>query len=311
MRISLEETIQLLKTGHVVSVPTETVYGLAASLHCPEAIQEIFQLKGRPSNNPLIIHVAELKDIFSYMSENVRDLDILARDFWPGPMTIVLPIKVKLVPAMARADLPTAAFRIPQHSLTLQLLKQTGPLVMPSANLSGRPSSTQPKHVESDFGHHFPVLDGGVCVKGLESTILIYRHGKWEIIRQGALSAENFTLALGYTPHVQDKTQNEAPLCPGQMYRHYAPKAKLELMESLDNIKEGFVIGFSDKAYPSECRVLTLGPLSKPDLAASNLYAILRQIDQEGIAKAYVDFNFPKVGILATLAERLQKAAAS
>ena len=309
MRISIEKALALLNSGKVVSVPTETVYGLAASLDRLQAIQEIYKLKGRPANNPLIIHVAQLQDVFDYLQENISDLDILAHDFWPGPLTIVLPVKCKLIPSIVRADLPTAAFRIPKHPVALNLLKLTGPLVMPSANLSGRPSSTQPEHVEHDFGIDFPVLDGGPCEKGLESTIIIYRDGKWEIIRRGALVPEHFKSTLGYLPLVQDVVTNDAPLCPGQMYRHYAPKARLMLVDSFEIIKEGVIIGFSGRTYPKGCRLLALGPLSEPDLAASNLYSILRQIDKEGHASAYVDMNFPKTGILATLAERLHKAA--
>lgn len=309
MRISLGEATKFLKSGRIVSVPTETVYGLASCLEHPHAIQEIYKIKGRPSNNPLIIHVAHLRDVFFYLQENICDLDILARDFWPGPMTIVLPVKCKLIPSIARADLPTAAFRIPQHPLALKLLKLTGPLVMPSANLSGCPSSTQPEHVENDFGLDFPVLDGGICNKGLESTILIHDDGKWKIIRQGALAPEHFEPSLGYKPLIQDNAKNEIPVCPGQMYRHYAPKAKLKLVNSFENIQEGVIVGFSDRNYPKSCNLKTLGPLSNPDVVASNLYAVLRQLDQEGHPKAYVDINFPQEGILATLSERLIKAA--
>lgn len=309
MRIPLNEAAELLKTGHVIGVPTETVYGLAASLSIPEAIQKIYTIKGRPANNPLIIHVADFAEIFSFVQGSVYDLDVLNHAFWPGPLTVVLPVKCDLIPAIARADLPTAAFRIPLHPLALNLLKLTGPLVMPSANISGRPSSTGPEHVEQDFGLHFPVLDGGKCDRGLESTILAYNQNKWEIIRQGALPAEHFASSLGYTPEIREKIQHEVPLCPGQMYRHYAPKAKLKLVDSFENIKHEVIIGFSDRTYPSQCHVLALGPLSKPELAAANLYSVLRQLDQEGHSEAYVDFAFPKVDILSTLAERLFRAA--
>jgi L-threonylcarbamoyladenylate synthase len=308
MLISLEEAAHLLKNGKVIGVPTETVYGLAASLGHPLAIQEIYKLKGRPSNNPLIIHVAQVSEIFSFLSEVTNELKLMAHAFWPGPMTLVLPVNATLIPSIARANLPTAAFRIPQHPLALQLLKLTGPLVMPSANLSGRPSSTQPFHVENDFGTHFPLLDGGICDKGLESTILIQQKGRWEIIRQGALAAESFKASLGYTPQIQ-AVHTDNPICPGQMYRHYAPKAKLMLLDSFEGISEGIVIGFNDRTYPLGCRVIALGDLTEPKVAAAKLYAVLRQLDQEGILNAYVDMKFDPVGILATLAERLRKAA--
>lgn len=308
MRISLEEAANLLNSGKVVAVPTETVYGLAASLKYPQAIQEIYTLKGRPSNNPLIIHVAQVKEIYFYLQDDIN-LDALADVFWPGPMTLALPVKTHLIPSIVRADLPTAAFRIPAHPLAQKLLHLTGPLVMPSANLSGRPSSTQRSHIENDFGVSFPILDGGGCDKGLESTILLHRLGKWEIIRQGALSPEDFQSTLGYIPLVQNITPGEKPLCPGQMYRHYAPKAKLKLLNSCKDLTQGTVIGFSDRSYPSKCLLFALGPLSQPDLIASNLYAILRKIDEEGCSEVYVDMDFLQTGILATLAERLYKAA--
>ncbi len=311
MYILIKEAVKLLKNGAVVGVPTETVYGLAASLEHPQAIQEIYQLKGRPSNNPLIIHLALWEHIVPFLQDDVGDLMILAKNFWPGPMTLVLPIKPAMIPAAARANLPTAAFRIPQHPLALELLQQTGPLVMPSANLSGRPSSTQPQHVENDFGRNFPVLDGGICDKGMESTILIQHHGHWEIIRQGALVPEYFKSTLGYLPLIRSKIENDKPLCPGQLYRHYAPKAKLKLVEIFDNVNEGVIIGFSDRTYPQNCQVLTWGPLTKPETVVANLYAVLRQLDQAGHSAAYVDIHFPSEGILATLTERLHKAASN
>lgn len=309
MRISVTEAIRLLNDRQVVGVPTETVYGLAASLKYPEAIEQIYKLKGRPANNPLIVHVANLKEVFFFLQETICDIDLLARDFWPGPLTLILPIKDKLIPPIARAQLPTAAFRIPSHPLALQILKETGPLVMPSANLSGRPSSTQAKHVEQDFGCDFPVVDGGTCGKGLESTILVYGEGKWRIIRQGALGAEQFFSCLSYSPSIENKSENQTPLCPGQMYRHYAPKTKLKLVTSFEQIQEGVIVGFSDRPYPQGCRVLPLGPLSDPCLVAANLYSVLRQLDQENCVEAYVDSNFPRQGLFVTLFERLSKAS--
>lgn len=308
MRISLETAVALLNSGKVVGVPTETVYGLAASIKYPDAIQEIFKLKGRPSNNPLIIHAARFEDIIFFLKEASEDCEPLSKKFWPGPMTLVLPAKRGFIPSIARANLPTAAFRIPNHPLTLELLKLTGPLVMPSANLSGSPSSTKYEHVVSDFGIEFPILDGGICDKGLESTILIRSKEKWKIIRQGALTSEDFEKVLGYRPTIQYKT-SAVPICPGQMYRHYAPRATLKLVKSFDNIKKGVIIGFSDRIYPQNCDILTLGHLFEPELAAANLYAILRQLDQEGHQEAYVDINFSPQGILSTLLERLERAA--
>lgn len=305
MRISLEQACHLLLHGDVVALPTETVYGLGASIAFPEAIQKIYAIKGRPSNNPLIIHLHSSASISSFASSLPEGFHALAEAFWPGPLTLVLPIFPETVPSIACAGLPTAAFRIPDHSLTRDLLKICGPLVMPSANLSGKPSATKSEHVELDFGQDFPVLDGGSCQKGLESTILIFRKGAWEIIRQGALAAEHFRSVLGYTPIVNTPTKGSVPLCPGQLYRHYAPKASLLLTKE----PTGIVVGFSDRNYPSSSTIFSLGPLKDPALVAENLYSVLRQLDAEGITSAEVDIDFPDYGLWQTISERLHKAA--
>jgi L-threonylcarbamoyladenylate synthase len=311
MRIPLIKASQLLLEGQVVAVPTETVYGLAASLMQSKAINQVFTLKGRPANNPLIIHVADFIQIISFIKPSIPNLESLATNFWPGPLTLVLPINPELIPSKARAGLPTAAFRVPSHALTRQLLTLTGPLVMPSANLSGSPSSTRAEHVEADFGQDFPVLDGGPCECGVESTILYFDDGKWKIIRQGALSAEDFSKVLDYTPRVEKLNPAKAPLCPGQLYRHYAPQAKLIPTRSFDPHMQGIIVGFTDRPYPQNCRLISLGSLDQPQQIAENLYAVLRQLDKENIQTAWLDMNFPEEGILATVAERLRKAASS
>lgn len=309
MKITLSEAHRLLTHGQVVGVPTETVYGLAASLTQPSAIEQIFRLKGRPANNPLIIHVATIAQIENYTGP-IPQIKELEKN-WPGPMTLVLPIDPAKIPEKVRAGLLTAAFRIPEHPVTRELLQLTGPLVMPSANLSGRPSSTLPEHVENDFGTDFPVLDGGPCKQGLESTILILMEDEWKIIRAGALSAEHFEAALGYIPEIVKVKKGENPICPGQLYRHYAPKAKLVLKKEFSPEGEGIVLGYSDRTYPPSYQVITLGSLTQPETIAENLYAVLRDLDLSGIESVYVDMNFKPEGLLATIAERLQKAAHS
>lgn len=312
MRVTLDQAISLLNGGLVVAIPTETVYGLAASINFENAIEEIFKIKGRPSNNPLIVHVATADDIRMYAQEIPKDFSKLAAAFWPGPLTLVLPVFEDMIPPVARAGLPTAAFRVPSHKLTLEVLKGTGPLVMPSANLSGKPSATSAEHVEHDFGRGFSVLDGGECTKGVESTILCLDHSKWVVIRLGALPPEAFRPVLGYIPEVKGNEKNSAPLCPGQLYRHYAPKAKLLLMENiLDSESAQNIVGFSDRIYPKDSRLFSLGKSDDPDTAAQMLYDVLRSLDQENIDQAIVDMNFPKEGLWLTLRERLQKAANS
>ena len=239
----------------------------------------------------------------------------LAAAFWPGPLTLIMPVDEETIPSRARAGLATAAFRIPGHTLTRELLKKTGPLVMPSANLSGKPSATSSTHVEHDFGSSFPVLEGGECVKGVESTILCFDGLAWVVIRLGALTPEDFLPYLGYIPRVNDvlDKDHEAPLCPGQLYRHYAPKAKLILTKKIDEAlwqkNQVAIIGFNDRLYSKNCRLFSLGNSDDVQSAAHELYAILRKLDTEQVEEAWVDMDFPQNGLWLTLRERLQKAA--
>lgn len=318
MRISLLDAGTRLRKGEVVAVPTETVYGLAACLDQPQAIQEIYTLKSRPPQNPLIIHVGAPDLIKSYVDELPEKFDDLADFFWPGPLTLVLPVKGDAVSKIATAGLRSAAFRVPAHPLAKELLKLTGPLVMPSANLSGKPSATSASHVEDDFGKEFPVLDGGPSQEGLESTILIWDEKKWVVGRLGALAPEEFLPVLRVIPEMAGKgltgkELNETPTCPGQMYRHYAPKARLTLTLKIPHTaqKSQVIVGFSDKNYPERFKIYSLGSSAEPKIAAKHLYAVLRQLDVDGVKEAFVDIDFPDSGLWATLKERLKKAANS
>jgi L-threonylcarbamoyladenylate synthase len=308
MRISLSQAIQTLQEGQVVAVPTETVYGLAACLNQPAAIAQIFNLKRRPLANPLIIHVADVQDIACYATAFPPDFEKLAHDFWPGALTCILPIQEVKVPSLVRAGLPTAGFRVPVPQVTRDLLQATGPLVMPSANLSGRPSATRPEHIEEDFGLDFPVLDGGVCVHGLESTILLYQDNEWGIVRLGVLAPNRFESVLGYTPRLIKRKLAEQPVCPGQLFRHYSPRAQLVLGDPVGLIEAPFILGFKERHYPVDKRVIVLGSLFNPEEVAENLYQALRQLDQEGASQAWVDMDFPQTGLWQTIAERLLRA---
>lgn len=310
MHIKLEAAADSLINGDVVAVPTETVYGLAASLGQLDAIHRIFALKGRPINNPLIIHVAGVDQIVPYALSLPPDFNKLAHAFWPGPMTLIVPIRQDLIYPVVRAHLDTAGFRIPSHPLARQLLAKTGPLVMPSANLSGKPSATSREHVEEDFGFDFPVLDGGRCQKGIESTILCYQNHRWIIVRLGALSSQDFVPILGYEPLIAENENNKSkPICPGQLYRHYAPQAILILkQDGEDRENAPFILGFKERSYPKEKRVLWMGSLDNPYEVAENLYGVLRQLDREQAHLAWVDMDFPADGLWVTIRERLMRA---
>jgi L-threonylcarbamoyladenylate synthase len=307
VRISFAEACNRLASGDVVAIPTETVYGLAASLNSVEAIEKVFKLKQRPANNPLIIHLATPDQLCQYVSEMPPKTEELTKYFWPGPLTLVLPVDISRIPAIVRANLSTAAFRLPRHTVALEILKQTGPLVAPSANLSGSPSSTSPTHIEEDFGDAVPVLDGGVCDAGVESTILVFHQGDWRVARLGALAAETFQPILGYRPALLSDL--EKPLCPGHLHRHYAPKARLLLGTGPYSGQVPVVIGYSDRQYEGAKRVYHLGSSQAPEEVSHHLYEVLRHLDRIGVLVAWVDMQIPLDGLWQTIRERLQRAA--
>ena len=308
MHINIQTASQLLLLGQVVGLPTETVYGLAARLAYPEAIQQIFRLKGRPLKNPLIIHVAQREEVDLFATSLPPLFHELTARFWPGPLTLIVPILEEYVPSIVRAGLTTAGFRMPAHQATLKILESTGPLVMPSANLSGRPSATRPEHVEADFGQNFPVVDGGTSAKGVESTILIFEGHVWKIARLGALAVEAFAKVLGYEPIVIERQNGKNPICPGQLFRHYAPRAQLILGDKDRMYEADVIIGFNERDYGHHPRVIYLGSITNPAQAAENLYHTLRQLDIEYASTAWVDTDFPRHGLWQTIEERLQRA---
>lgn len=308
MLITADKAATLLSSGNVVGLPTETVYGLAASISHPHAIQEIYTMKGRPGNNPLIVHLSSPEQLFDYTAdpEHLPPFTLnLIDTFWPGPLSIVL--EAHGIPGEASGGLATAAFRIPSLQITRDIISKTGPLVMPSANLSGKPSGTSPKDLFEDFGPDLPVVDGGVCPGGIESTVIHYKDGAWTIIRLGAVSAEELAKVLPYPPKFA-KTTAEQPTCPGQLYRHYAPKARLHLKTHFKD-ESGVVLGFSDRTYPSTLKLLALGATDSPYTVGENLYATLRECDRRQLKDVWVDFDLPQGGLWETLRERIKKAA--
>ncbi len=309
MRISIAEACRRLILDEVVAVPTETVYGLAAPLGSAKAIAKVFALKRRPSNNPLIIHLADPAHLAIYAEELPKGVEALTRCFWPGPLTLVLPANSARVFSEVRAGLPTAAFRVPKHPATMAIIRQVGPLVAPSANLSGRPSATCPEHVEEDFGDSVPVVDGGPCAAGLESTILVFSSGRWQIGRLGALSADMLGEVLGYCPEEVATIPSEQPFCPGRLHRHYAPQARLRLGEDGYAGQAPVVVGYGDRHYAGADIVLSLGLSTDPQQVMQNLYETLRQLDRLEVKEAWVDMRVPREGLWLTVRERLSRAA--
>lgn len=220
------EAARMLRSGELVAFPTETVYGLGASALDESAIALVFEVKGRPVDNPLIVHVADVASIASIAVVDDRARR-LADAFMPGPLTLVLPAR-DVVPSIARAGRATVAVRIPDHPVALELLRAAGPLVGPSANVSGRPSPTRVAHVMADLsGRIAAVLDGGPCRVGIESTVLDLSGDVPRILRPGSIEASAIEAVLGEHVEVDG---GDVRLSPGTRYRHYAPAAAIRLV---------------------------------------------------------------------------------
>lgn len=314
MRVSVDQACALLSSSHPVAIPTETVWGLAASLNDEQAVGKIFSLKGRPLENPLIVHLSHIEELYRYAQTPFPPhTEEIANSFWPGPLTIVIPCKEDLILPMARAGLPSAGFRVPRNRDTRKLLQKTGPLVAPSANLSGRPSATDIRHVEEDFGLTFPCVDSSEnCECGVESTIVLYDHNQWRIGRLGAIRPEQLAPILGYIP--LPKAASEKPLCPGQKFRHYAPRARLTLSRSLWSTEYASsfhaVVGFEDRTYLGIERVFTFGSSKSPRSVETALYRTLRALDAHQIQHAWIDCAISYTPQWDTVIDRLIKASA-
>ncbi len=223
-------------------------------------------------------------------------------------MTLLLPIKEELVPAKVRANLVTAGFRIPHHELTLEVLKIYRSFSDASANLWE--SLLQPRlRCGRRFWFRVSVLDGGSCKRGVESTILSFQENEWKNCQIRVIDARSASVCVGLFAEIVQKTEAENPICPGQMFRHYAPKAKLVWGIMMSWRRAPYVIGFKERSYPLEKRILYLGSLNNEAEVAENLYRILRQLDEEGAELVWVDMNFPKGGLWTTIEERLYRAA--
>ena len=293
---------ELLRAGRLVAVPTETVYGLAARADSDAAVAGIFAAKGRPDFNPLIVHVASLA-----MARGLAVLDdraeMLAEHYWPGPLTLVLPLAADspVAPAVT-AGLTTVALRMPDHPALQRLLTTLAvPLAAPSANRSGGISPTTPEHVAASLGDAVnAILDGGTCVRGLESTIVALRaDGSWQLLRPGPVAEVELAQMLGPATALADA----AIEAPGQLARHYSPGKPVRL-EAREAAGDEFLIGFGEVA--GDCSLSEEGDLA---LAAARLYACLHAAAasaQPRIAVAPI----PEAGIGAAINDRLRRAAA-
>jgi L-threonylcarbamoyladenylate synthase len=289
----------ILRGGGLVALPTETVYGLAARGDSEAAIAGIYRTKGRPDFNPLIVHVASLEEAarLGVVDDRARSL---ADRFWPGPLTLVLPLRpgAPVAPAVT-AGLPTIALRLPAHPLMQAVLRETGvPLAAPSANRSGAVSPTSPHHVAASLGDELAVLDGGPCERGLESTIVALRPQGWQLLRPGPIAEAAVAAILGDAMAVTGGKVE----APGQLARHYSPGKPVRLGAAGPRADE-FMIGFG--AVPGDCSLSPSGDLGE---AAARLYACLHEAVASGRGRIAVA-PIPDEGIGAAINDRLRRAS--
>lgn len=311
--LTIKAATELLAKGEVIAIPTETVYGLAADARCDNAVGKIFKAKGRPSDNPLIIHIGDVTQVDELVTTISSEARLLMAHFWPGALTIILPSS-GVVSKLATAGLPTIALRMPNHPLALELLQTSGiPLAAPSANLSGKPSPTNYKHVIHDMeGRIFGVINGGDCEVGLESTIIDMTSTVPVILRPGSIKKEDIEEIIGSVEVARDS--HEKPKAPGMKYRHYAPNAKLIIVKGSLKFIQSIVQVYAKKKYGLKVGVLC--PTTHEELyekgqvvrgiktTGENLYAVLREFDQKNVDVILCEY-FDDVAVM----NRLMKAS--
>lgn len=325
----MEEAAQLIRSGELVAFPTETVYGLGADALNPQASKKIYAAKGRPSDNPLIVHIAKFEDLEEIAKEVPQEAKKLADAFWPGPLTMIVN-KNEKVPYETTGGMDTVAIRMPDHPVALELIRQSGCLIAaPSANTSGRPSPTLAEHVAEDLGGRIPmILDGGEVGIGIESTIIDLTEKIPMILRPGYITKEMLEAVIGTVrtdPGIIAADSTKKPKAPGMKYRHYAPKANLMLIDGakcavVDKINEltdamhseGKKVGIigTDETVASYRgdMVLSIGAREDEDAIARHLYKLLREFDAADVDVIYSEsFATPRIG--QAIMNRLLKAA--
>lgn len=302
-----EKAAEILKCGGIVAIPTETVYGLAANTFDETAIKKIFLAKGRPNDNPLIVHICNIKNIYEVVSEFPEKAKKLADKFWPGPLTMILP-KNKSIPNSVTAGMDSVAVRFPKNKIALEIIEKSEvPLVAPSANLSGKPSPTKFEHVKNDMeGKIDAIVNGGDCEFGLESTVISLIDEKPIILRPGAITPADIKSVLGeeieIDKNVFSKPQtNQKVLSPGMKYTHYSPKAKVFLVKGTtekycDFLKDKNENGIFALCYNEDIPFLKIpyisyGKKENPTEQANKLFGALRECDFKKAEIVYAHFE--------------------
>lgn len=310
----IQKAVAFLEKEELVAIPTETVYGLAANALNPIAVAKIFEAKERPTFDPLIVHTHALIEVENFVSDIHPALLKLAQVFWPGPLTLLLP-KKDIIPNLVTSGLDRVGVRIPNHSLTLELLsKLSFPLAAPSANPFGYISPTKAEHVDKQLGNKIPyILDGGACEVGLESTIVGEENGEIIVYRLGGLSIDDIEAVVGKV-FVQ-LNQSSNPKAPGQLKSHYAPKKPVyignvvELQNTHADKKIGAII-FGDNIKFSESIIVKNLSFSKNyQEAAVHLFSFLRELDETDVDVIITDL-LPEQGLGLAINDRLRRAAA-
>lgn len=322
----VEKAAALLRNGEVVAFPTETVYGLGANALDREAVEKIFQAKGRPQDNPLIVHCFTRAQLTDLVTEIPPEAKILMDKFWPGPLTLVLP-KSAAIPQVVSAGLDTVGIRIPDHPLALELIQKTGfPLAAPSANLSGRPSPTRAEHVWADLQGKIPaILDGGETGWGLESTVLDCTVKPFRLLRPGGVTLEELQAltSIQVDTTIYGASLDATPASPGMKYQHYAPQAEVFLVLgqntpakigelSEDYLEVGKRVGVM--TWDERCQLyprltcLPMGPSGDLSILATKLYHLLRESDRLGLDVLFIE-GVSEEHLGLAIMNRLRKAA--
>ncbi len=321
-REAVQKAASILRKGGLVAIPTETVYGLAANALDPNASARIFQAKNRPPDNPLIVHITRLEMLPKLARSIPQSALALAEAFWPGPLTMILP-KREVIPNVVTAGLDTVAVRFPSHPVGAAIIQESGvPIAAPSANLAGSPSPTNARRCVEDLsGRVEAIVDGGSCQVGLESTVITLAGGTPRLLRPGFITLEQLCGVLGDVAVdnavLSKMKEGETPVSPGMKYKHYAPKARVILLEG----EEDAFVRFVNSQQGEKIWALAFGPeaarLKKPCLAmgetpeeqAKRLFECLRELDDRGAELVYA--RCPgKTGVGMAVFNRIARAAA-
>ena len=318
----IEQAAQIIKKGGLVAMPTETVYGLAANALDGKAVAKIFKAKGRPMDNPLIVHISDISQIYRLVSEFPEKAKILAEKFWAGPLTIILP-KSNIIPDEVSAGLDTVAVRFPSNKIAQKLISLSMPLAAPSANLSGSPSPTNARHVCDDMnGRIDAIIDGGECEVGVESTVITLATDVPRLLRPGGITVEQLREAIGEVV-IDDAVLNplrsgEKAASPGMKYKHYAPKAHIILIEGSDEdfikyVNARKADGIAALCYDEDTERLEvpnipIGHADDYEMQSHKLFSSLRNADEQGFETVYA--HCPKAdGMGLAVYNRIIRAA--